>query len=522
MRKNSFLAGAALLAAALAVPELSALPLITSVVETGGVNEATDTVAAKYTGQTFSNGVAGEFQNPFLVPVFGEDVPAYVDRTHQWNGATAELPLPEYLVGGEYIMVGNDNRDRVDLRLAVTVSAPAQVYLLIDNRLQDASAGDPPTFDPNMLWVTEQGWQPVLNGLNRTADSTIPDEIGIDEGGNGTGPGGDIQNYNSIYAKQFPSGTFELAQADNAGQNMYGVVVTRVSGAPENPPKITDLAPTNNTLYFNPSGGLHFGVTTVSPNNIALSNISLLLDGTNVSGQLTIGGTGTARTAAYSNLTANMLYSGMIIVSDQAGRSVTNNFMFDTFTESSGLVIEAEDYNFSGGQFKDSIPVGAFDTLAGLPEVDVHTANEITPAAVYRTGDLVGIGASGDVARAKFSAGGTDYTVNNIYAGDWINYTRVFPSNSFRLFLRASAAAPQQVRLDRVTGDTSGTNQNTFPLGTFTLAGGSYSYASLNDANGRPVTVGLSGTNTLRLTSSGGNANLQYNYLLLVPASAPS
>ncbi len=57
-----------------------------------------------------------------------------VDRVHQWNGGT-EAGLPSYLVGGEYIMSGNDNRDNAAYRLDITVSEPVMVYLLVDNRL---------------------------------------------------------------------------------------------------------------------------------------------------------------------------------------------------------------------------------------------------------------------------------------------------------------------------------------------------------------------------------------------------
>ena len=277
MRKKRYLnrAFVSLAALLLTLPSLLALPIITKVVETGGDNEATDTVVAHFTGEAFSNGIAGEFQDPFTIPVFGEDVPAYVDRTHQWNGATTDLPLPAYLVGGEYIMSGNDNRDNADYKLTITLSSPALVYLLIDNRLQDGNAVDPPTFGPdNMAWVEAQGWQPVLNGLNRTADNLVPDEVGVDEGGNGTGPGGDIQNWSSVYIKQFPAGDFEILQPDNAGRNMYGVVVTRLSDSAENPPKISNLTPANNTLFFGPAGGIHFTATTVSPNSIAATNIA--------------------------------------------------------------------------------------------------------------------------------------------------------------------------------------------------------------------------------------------------------
>jgi hypothetical protein len=90
--------------------------IISNVVETGGDNEATDTIVAQWTGKTFTVSVAGEpvassaIGASYTVGVFEEEAPMYVDRNHQWNGATATLPLPPYLVGSEYIMIGNDNR----------------------------------------------------------------------------------------------------------------------------------------------------------------------------------------------------------------------------------------------------------------------------------------------------------------------------------------------------------------------------------------------------------------------------
>jgi hypothetical protein len=157
----------------------------------------------------------------------------FVDRNHQWNGATTDLPIQDYLMGGEYIMSGNDNRDNPDYRLDITLSAPALVYMLIDDRLPDGVNTTPPGIsDTAMGWILTDGWSPVINGLNRFADDTIPDHVGADEGGDGTGPGNAINQWASMYVKSQPAGTFSIYQADNAGRNMYGVVVV---GIPNNP-----------------------------------------------------------------------------------------------------------------------------------------------------------------------------------------------------------------------------------------------------------------------------------------------
>lgn len=223
---------------------IAGTPAISNVVETGGDNEATDTVTAKWTGVTYVGGIANEpiaglaAGTSYMVGLFQEEAPAYVDRAHQWNGATTNLLLPSYLVGNEYIMSGNDNRDNTNYNLAITLSQEADVYILVDNRLGEGTANpnDPPTFTlTNMNWLITSGWTPVTNGLNRTGNLAWPDEVGVDEGGDGVGPGVAINNWSSVYVKRIPAGTFSLLQADNSGQNMYGVVIARVSTVVQSP-----------------------------------------------------------------------------------------------------------------------------------------------------------------------------------------------------------------------------------------------------------------------------------------------
>lgn len=211
--------------------------LITRVVETGGDNEATDTIVAQWTGQTFLNGVANEplpatpAEERYTVGWFGNHSPSFVDRNHRYTNASETVHIPSYLLGGEYILSGNDNRDNASYLLTVTVSRPVDVYLLVDNRLGDPNGPNttPPTFGPTrMQWVLDEGWTPKITGANRAGDPTFPDEVGFDEGADGT-----LNQWYSVYVKSFPAGTLQLRQADNAGQNMYGVVVTHQVQVPK-------------------------------------------------------------------------------------------------------------------------------------------------------------------------------------------------------------------------------------------------------------------------------------------------
>jgi hypothetical protein len=184
------------------------------------------------------------------VGVFGNGAPVFVDRNHIYTNASATVLIPSYLANGEYIMSGNDNRDNTNLTMDVTVSQPVQAYLLIDNRLSDGNAADPPTFgSTSMQWVLDQGWTAVRTGNNRTNNINIPDEVGIDEGSDGT-----INNWYSLYTKAFPAGTFQLKQADNTGRNMYGVVITGQPPATPQPPRLTIAQQGANVVITFPAG----------------------------------------------------------------------------------------------------------------------------------------------------------------------------------------------------------------------------------------------------------------------------
>jgi hypothetical protein len=203
---------------------------IMNVVETGGDAEATDTIVAQWTGQTFPVSVANEpvpgltVGQTYMVGTFASGAPAFVDRNHSYANQDGVLPIPAYLLGHEYIMSGNDNRDNATYRLDVTVTTPVRVFMLIDNRLSDGDGATPPTFGAaNMQWILDEAWVATSNGLNRTASMAVPDEVPFDEGTDG-----DIDQYYSVYSKDYPAGTFALLQPDNGGRNMYGVVVQTI------------------------------------------------------------------------------------------------------------------------------------------------------------------------------------------------------------------------------------------------------------------------------------------------------
>ncbi|MFM7102382.1 MAG: LamG-like jellyroll fold domain-containing protein, partial [Verrucomicrobiota bacterium] len=188
------------------------------------------------------------------------------------------------------------------------------------------------------------------------------------------------------------------------------------------------------------------------------------------------------------------------------------------------FVIEAEDYDFGGGQSVLSAsampyPNGAYAGLNGVAGVDFHNPGG-NPSPVYRPADQVPMVAVGDTARPTWSVT-QDFKVGWWDAGDWLNYTRLLPPDRYRIYARASSGgSPIRASLDRVVAGRGTASQSLERLGTFEApaTGGwdTFTTVPLLNAAREPVEVDLAGTNTLRFTLLP-NANLDLGYLLLVP-----
>jgi hypothetical protein len=63
-----------------------------------------------------------------------EDVPCFVDRSHQWNGIDG-AGLPPFLVGADYVMPFNDDKFVHTLEIKLDLLRPADLYLFIDNNM---------------------------------------------------------------------------------------------------------------------------------------------------------------------------------------------------------------------------------------------------------------------------------------------------------------------------------------------------------------------------------------------------
>ncbi|MBN1817339.1 MAG: PEP-CTERM sorting domain-containing protein [Sedimentisphaerales bacterium] len=136
-------------------------------------------------------------------------MPIFVDRTHVYGAVPADI------LGADYVIVANDDKDNAAYELDVTLSAPGILGIIVDNRVGHGS--DPGTSDltpdfaaAGMQWVIDMGF--VDSGL----------DVEIDESGDG-----DIDNWSSVFIKEVAAGTYTLYQQNDAtnagGRNMYSV-----------------------------------------------------------------------------------------------------------------------------------------------------------------------------------------------------------------------------------------------------------------------------------------------------------
>jgi hypothetical protein len=152
---------------------------------------------------------------PQIFQPFGEFAQCYVDRTHLYADLPPELPE---LVGAEYILTADNDKNVDDVTIDVTFSATATVFLILDNRIGGTAGGKgvDPILDDELTWVTALGF--VDTGF----------DIGIDEWGDGY-----VDQYSSIFAASLPAGTHTFGeQHDGVLRNMYGIVAVPSGSEP--------------------------------------------------------------------------------------------------------------------------------------------------------------------------------------------------------------------------------------------------------------------------------------------------
>jgi beta-glucanase (GH16 family) len=295
------------------------------------------------------------------------------------------------------------------------------------------------------------------------------------------------------------------------------------------PPTLSAISPDGSAPFLSAANALTFTIS--SPTALPANAAQVLLNGLDVSSALTVAGTSNVWNVTLPGLAPNETYSATITASNSVG-SVTTNLTFDTLSQGD-LMIEAEDFDYSRGQFIDNpapASAAAANSYFGRTGVNLIDENYVTYAGehLYRAADAIATEVTSDFLRQKYYAAEAtnsaivDYDVGWWYGGAWMNYTRTFPAGNYWLYGRlAGGNGNYSVQLEQVTSGRGTGSQTTQLLGYCGGAGGgwqSWAWAPLLTTSGQRAVVALNGVGTLRAISSG---NVNANFYLLTPAPTP-
>jgi hypothetical protein len=356
-----------------------------------------------------------------------------------------------------------------------------------------------------------------------------------------------------------------LISVSLGGTQTVRILVGTGSGANQNffmiVPAVTIPKPVLQASYpnglhpFEPTNHFMFTVGQGAGSPISAGGIQLILNGSDVTAQVTFTSTSTNWTGVFP-IATNTIYSAVINVTNSTHLSSSYSVNFDTFTQSN-YMFEAEDFDFNGGSYIDNpVPTGdsvvpsgqgyANGTLAAdsyYAEPEGNAANAAIggidyywtadgQSFLYRAFETPGTQLCSDYLRQKFLD--SQVTLNDPFVGDfnigwynagfWLNYTRHYPAGTYNIYGRLAGGngAFTNTILSVLTSGWGTSLQTSNVLGTFAdpnAAGWqTWHWVPMMNAAGTLATVTFTGsTNTLTLTS--GN-NLNVNFLMLVPAVA--
>jgi hypothetical protein len=307
-------------------------------------------------------------------------------------------------------------------------------------------------------------------------------------------------------------------------------------------PKVTAAAPLKNAAVRR-DATLNFTIEDFST-AVNLSTVKLFFDGADVTAGATITKPADITTVTYDppglmGIASAHTYS--LVFSDN-GTPVTTQTNSSSFTvhiypTAGSFLVEAEDFNFGGGQHQvlaDTMPYlgGAYTNLGAVLGVD-YNDNDGLDSRPYRNQFVAGQNVNHDpnatagtldTDRGEWSVT-ANYKIGWTGTGNWYNYTRSFPANTYQVWVALSynglAAGQLHGRLEQVTSDPSQTNQTVAALGTFDAPGsggwGANNLVQMKDGGGNAAVISLSGVQTVRFNTDSGD----YDYLMFVPGVPP-
>jgi hypothetical protein len=312
--------------------------------------------------------------------------------------------------------------------------------------------------------------------------------------------------------------TLRVTSGGNLLPNFFMLVPAQVDL-----PTLSGMYPTG-THPFEYTNSLAFTVASFG-GTFPAGSIKVNLDGNDISTNLVLTGPASTQTVIYPKVLPNAIHTAIITVTNSLGHGFRLTNHFDTFSENN-FMVEAEDYDYGGGQFITPWVPDAYADYNGpypaVTNVDYQHISLTGEQFKYRSDGIPqdGLGTH-DYLRQSFSdVGGVDYVLTFFAGTDWANYTRVYPTGAFYVYGRFSGGGPFSMYLDQVISGTGTTSQVTKRLGHWGAVGQDYvTYAWVpltDDGLVAPVVVNLNGLATLRITTDG---FCNPNFFMMVPAA---
>ena len=296
---------------------------------------------------------------------------------------------------------------------------------------------------------------------------------------------------------------------------------------------IKSVAPTPKTVQ----AGNNMEIVHVDGRTVqTAATTSLEVDGAKVNAD--IQKSGIFLTVKYTaSFAPNTKHTAKLNYLDVAGKPTTYEWSFSTnpLNDANALFIEAEDFDFDGGQtitdkkigMNGKYPGDAFNGKGGIAGVDFNNPGG-NAGQPYRSDTAVAAGKGpngGGRNRGLFDVD-VNYTVGWNDAGDWQNYTRTFPTPAKKYSVygfASSGGSPIQFTLDQVTAGVGTEAQTLKPLaelkpGRATAGWDNLELFAFTDPTTKaPSVLELGGKMTLRLTLPAGNGDM--DFIAFIPAA---
>lgn len=329
-----------------------------------------------------------------------------------------------------------------------------------------------------------------------------------------------------------------LNDAANGGYKAYRAL----SGGAGSPIAVTSVSPGPGATEVSTAPTITAAIAD-GATKVDKASVKLNVAGKDVAAKVDqAGGITTVSYTASPDFDTATLVNVSLTFKDTAGASRTATWSFTTTVlGKDALYIEAEDFNFGGGQWlktdnigmdKKPYPGGSYKDLGtdADAEIDWHNPGGNAGQA-YRSG--TGVAAGKENGSAGSFRGYFDvtswWTVGWNDAGDWQNYTRKFPTPAQKYNVYghvSSGGSPINFELAQITSDPTKPDQTKKVLAEIKPGRATAGWDTLEIfpftevGTQTPAVVELGGEVTLRITLPGGNGDI--DYIVFSPAKAPS